>query len=375
MINNVTPVRRCYGCGAILQSDDINKDGYTPQKHLETHEIVLCQRCFKLQHYNIVTDTEPVISKEFFEIINKAKKDRSLVMYVVDVFNFEASFNREINEALKGIDVILVANKVDLLPKSLKTQKISDYVAARAKEADLNISDVLVVSSTKNLNTDEILEKILSTYNGRNVYFVGAVSSGKSSLIKSILRNYKNETSKFITTSIYPNTTLKVIEIPLDEKTFIYDTPGLSISNTVLGKAEREVIRDIVPKIEIKPRTYQLKPGQAIIIGGLARVDFVKGQRTGFTYYLAPNVKLTRADLSKADGTFESLLKRKQTRPISKLVKDVNDLYGVEILVDYDQRCEIAIAGLGFVVFTGNKQVIRVFAPKGVAITHNISKI
>ena len=376
-MGNNDKIVRCPGCGAILQSDYPGEEGYIPP-HIFNDDAkaqAICKRCFRIQNYNDDPTKEPIISKEFFKIIDDAKKFKALIIYVVDVFNFEASFNREINEALAGMDIILVANKVDLLPKSTNRKKLEEFVLERAKAANLKVSYVLSVSSTKNINTEGLLNVIIDNYNDRNVYFIGAVSSGKSSLIKALLRNYKNETSRLITTSIYPNTTLKVIEIPLDENRFIYDTPGLSINNSLLGIAERDVVRDIVPRDELKPVTFQLRPGQSIILGGVARFDFIKGPRTGFTFYVAPNVKLLRTDLGKANATFNSLIKSNKTRPISKLVFDVTDLEMSDINVTYEDKVDVAWSGLGFVAFKGNHQVLKIYAPRGVVVTHNKSKV
>jgi len=368
---------RCRGCGAILQSDFPGEEGYIPLHVFQesTQQNIICKRCFRIQHYNDDLTKEPIISKEFFKIIDDAKRSKALIIYVIDVFNFEASFNREINEALAGMDTILVANKVDLLPKSTNTDKLEQFVLERAKAVNLKVRKVISVSSTKNINTNELLNFILDNYNDRNVFFIGSVSSGKSSLIKSLLRNYKNETSRLITTSIYPNTTLKVIEIPLDENRFIYDTPGLSINNSLLGIAERDVIRDIVPREEIKPVTFQLRSGQSVLLGGVARFDYIKGPRTGFTFYVAPNVKLLRTELAKANATFNSLVKSAKTRPISKLVNDVTDLEMMDILVEYKDKVDVAWSGLGFVAFKGDNQVLKIYSPRGVVVTHNKSKV
>lgn len=370
-------ILRCPGCGAILQTFYPGEEGFIPLNVLNESApgTAVCKRCFRIQHYNDDPAKEPIISQEFFKIINDAKASKALIVYVIDVFNFEASFNREINEALTGMDIILVANKVDLLPKSTNQTKLTEFVLQRAKAAKLNVSNVISVSSTKNINTDELFKVIVDNYNGRDVFFIGAVSSGKSSLIKALLKNYKNETTRLITTSIYPNTTLKVIEIPLDENTVIYDTPGLSINNSLLGIAERDVVRDIVPRDEIKPTTFQLRAGQSILIGGVARFDYIKGPRSGFTFYFAPNVKLLRTELSKANSTFNSLIKSKKTRPISKLVFDNTDLEVTELTVEIKEKVDVAWSGLGFVAFKGNGQVLKVYSPRGVVVTHNKSKV
>ena len=41
---------RCFGCGCELQNHDPLQTGYTP-KILDGDGTVLCQRCYRLQHY------------------------------------------------------------------------------------------------------------------------------------------------------------------------------------------------------------------------------------------------------------------------------------------------------------------------------------
>lgn len=375
MVDKLVKVKRCYGCGAFLQSTNEEAAGYIPEKFLESEEIHLCQRCFKTQHYSADKLAEPIVSLDFMKIIADIKKKNALIFYVVDVFNFESSFNHEINKALKGLDIVLVANKFDLLPKSTKEEKIRDYFLRKIKESGLIVKDVIVASSTKNYNINEVIAVIDELDDARDVYFIGAVSSGKSSLIKTLLKNFKNETSRYITTSIYPNTTLAVQEIPLTEKATIYDTPGISINNSLLGKAEKEVVKIIVPRIEIKPVTYQLSAQQSIIIGGVARLDFMKGSNTSFTFYFAADVKLTRSQTRNADKVFDSLVSGRKTSPITSLVSSMNDLDAFEFMTEDDKKYDVSWNGLGFVSFKGVGRLIRIYVPRGVAISYNESKM
>lgn len=375
MVNELTKVKKCYGCGALLQSSNEEELGYVPLKHLESDDIFLCQRCFKTHHYSADKLSEPTISVDFFEIIKDIRKKKALVFYVVDVFTFESSFNSDINSALDGVEVILIANKVDLLPKSTNKAKLLKFVERHVEEAGLHVSKVILTSSKKNYNIDEVIEEINRLNENRDVYFIGAVSSGKSLLIKTLLKNYKNETSRYITTSVYPNTTVAVQQIPISEKTTIFDTPGISITNSLISKVEKPVIKQIVPRGEIKARTYQLFSKNSIIIGGLARLDFLDGPFTSFTFYFSDDVKITRSFTASADHSMDSLIKNKKITPLSNIVTSVKDFDAFEFTTHEDRKYDIAWNGYGFVSFKGSGRKVRIFAPRGVAISYNESKI
>ncbi len=63
---------------------------------------------------------------------------------------FEGTFRSEIAEKLKGKDVILVVNKVDLLPRSTSYSQLKEWLINRLKLSSLNIpSDNIVIASSK----------------------------------------------------------------------------------------------------------------------------------------------------------------------------------------------------------------------------------
>ena len=63
----------CIGCGAKIQTEDKEQAGYTPkaalEKGLETGELY-CQRCFRLRHYNEITDVH-ITDDEFLKLLTK----------------------------------------------------------------------------------------------------------------------------------------------------------------------------------------------------------------------------------------------------------------------------------------------------------------
>ncbi len=375
-MSEIRKIRRCPGCGVIIQSLDETLPGYVPEKHLARHEVVLCQRCFKLQHYGEdIAPKEPRVNEEFLTILEQAKQENALIIYVLDLFSFDSSFSPEVNDKIKDLDIIGVANKRDLFPKSVKDEKLREYVMTRCHQAGLTIDDLVIASPLKKYNIDEVKAQLEKRRLGRNVYVIGATSSGKSTLVNAYMKQFMNITQVPITTSPFPGTTLRVIEIPLDDHSRLYDTPGYALDTSMLSLVERDVIRSIVPRTEVKPRTYQLAPKQSVMLGGLARFDFMQGKMTGFTFYLSNFVEVKRSALVNADKTFDSLVSHNKIRPTSKLVKSFTDLEAFEVDIIDKGKLDVGIVGLGWVSFTANKQRIRILAPKGVHIYVQPAKI
>lgn len=373
-MNEFKEIRKCYGCGEILQTEDPKAPGYIPLSAYDNKEILLCRRCFRLQHYSEDIKEGPEVSDDFFKILKQAQKEKAIFVYVIDLFSFEASFVKTVNEYIRGSNVILVANKRDVLPKSISDEKLIEYVKAKANQEGLKVSDLIILSSKKNYNIDELRAAIGRIAKKNNIYVIGATSAGKSTLINAFLKNYTNETHKLITTSCYPGTTMRVIAVPLDDETTMYDTPGLSIDNSMISHVEKEVIKVITPNKEIKPRTFQLNDKQSLLLGGLARFDFIKGHRTGFTVYAANEVQIHRCKLDHADTTFNAMIKYKRIKPSSGNFTSTKDFDTYEITID-NGKVDIGIYGFGWISFSGKGQVIRVHAPKGVSIYKTDAKI
>src|SRR5699024_6480447 len=88
-----------------------------------------------------------------------------------------------------------------------------------------------------------------------------------------------------ITTSYFPGTTLGFIEIPLDDTTSMIDTPGIVNDDQMAHYVSKHDLKIITPGKEIKPRGYQLNEKQTLFFGGLARLDFLRGEKQSFVCY------------------------------------------------------------------------------------------
>jgi ribosome biogenesis GTPase YqeH len=366
-MNGMKTIRRCPGCGVILQSIDESLPGFVPHKHVDRHEVVLCQRCFKIQHYGEdIAPKESFLFDDFYKILNKAKKDQASIIWVLDILNFETTLSVELLSAVKGLKVYFIATKRDLLPKVINHKKLEQYIKQFFDNLDMPYEKIIIASSKTNEALDDIKAMIAEDNQGKDLYVIGATSSGKSSLINTYLKNFSNQTKKLITTSPFPGTTLKVIEIPLTESQTIYDTPGYIAAHSMLAKVEKEVIKLMMPKVEIKPVAYRLGAKDALAIGGLARLEVLSGNKEFAYAFFANPVTYQKMQMQKADESFFKMIEKKQLKPISKSFLTTDDFTSVEFTLPTKGRVDLAISGYGWINFLALGQTIRLLLPKGV---------
>ena len=269
--------RKCMGCGNILKDDELEHN--------------ICNRCFRLKHYGEyhVTNKD---NSDYSKIINNIDSN-DLVIYVTSLLNLT------IMDLSKFKNVIVVLTKRDILPKSVKDNKIIDYV-----KNHYNFKDIEVISSIKNYNLDNLISKI-EKYNKKKVYLIGNTNSGKSTLLNKLIENY-SESDINITTSMYPSTTLDTIEVKINDIEFI-DTPGIIDNGSVINYIDYKMLKKITPKKEVKPRTYQIKGKGSLVIEDLVRIDYETNDNS-MTIYIANSVNIIR--VGEANPRLKDLPKR-----------------------------------------------------------------
>lgn len=269
--------RKCMGCGNILKDDELEHN--------------ICNRCFRLKHYGEyhVTNKD---NSDYLKIINNIDSN-DLVIYVTSLLNLT------IMDLSKFKNVIVVLTKRDILPKSVKDNKIIDYV-----KNHYNFKDIEVISSIKNYNLDNLISKI-EKYNKKKVYLIGNTNSGKSTLLNKLIENY-SESDIDITTSMYPSTTLDTILVNINDIEFI-DTPGIIDNGSVINYIDYKMLKKITPKKEVKPRTYQIKGKGSLVIEDLVRIDYETNDNS-MTIYIANSVNILR--VGEANPRLKDLPKR-----------------------------------------------------------------
>lgn len=276
-------IKKCSGCGVILQDKDSNGEGY-----VDNLEKDLCERCFRLKNYGVYKSTSR--DNAVYEKILDGINDEDLVICVVNILNL----NLDLVSRFKR--VLLVLTKRDLLPKSVKDYKIIKYIENMKLT---NVKDIEIVSSIKNYNLDNLYSKINKYNNSGKVYLVGNTNSGKSTLLNRIIKNYTDVKSN-ITESMYPSTTLDKIDIVINDNLTIVDTPGIISNDSIINHIDRKKMKKIIPKVEIKPITYQLSGKGSLIIEDILRIDY-ETDNNSMTVYMANSLKMRKLSNTKCD--------------------------------------------------------------------------
>lgn len=353
---------RCVGCGAVLQSEDPNKAGYVPQSSLNKEDVI-CKRCFRLKHYNEIQDVN-MTSDDFLTMLSALGEKSGIVVNVIDVFDFQGSWINGLKRIVGNKKVILAANKIDLLPKLINKKRVEQWIKSQAKELGMKPDDVVLISAAKNHGIDELLESIERLRQGDDVYIVGTTNVGKSTLINKLIERSVGE-KDVITTSHFPGTTLDLIDIPLGDGSFMFDTPGIIQAHQMTHYVTDDELKLIMPKEEIKPRNFQLNEGQTLFLGGLVKVDYIQGGRRSLNCFVSNRLHIHRTKLENGDALWR--------RQIGELLVPPGDQsFDFEGLKRHsfsvkDKKQDIIISGLGFIT-VDEGAVIEVYAPKQVDV-------
>ena len=323
-------MKKCLGCGILLQSQNNQKEGYVVDIKQD-----LCQRCFQVTHYHKINKINPALMESGNIVLDKISKLEGCLCYVMDIFMFENSKIYPLHRYLNQREITLILTKSDLMPKTLKVHKIRKLVLEWIKESHLNINQVFILGNFSKEGLDQLLE-YLKPFN--QVVFFGCPNVGKSTLLKAIVPNSK------VTISTIPNTTLDFIYYQLNNQTII-DTPGIALKSSLLNHLDVELIDKILVKKRVKPKVFQIKGKQVIVIDGFCSLIIQCNEMVSVVVYVSNNLYVGRHSLEKYQKglLLENLLYNSQKEKRVKFSK----------LLHHD----IILDGIGFVAISSKEAI------------------
>lgn len=92
----------------------------------------------------------------------------------------------------------------------------------------------------------------------------------------------------------------------LEDAHWLHDTPGIIKDQDILNLLTEPEVRSVVPVQPLVPRTFVLKPGTTLFVGGLVRIDFIQGRRScWFSVLVSGLVPIHITSLERAEGVYE----------------------------------------------------------------------
>ncbi len=145
----------------------------------------------------------------------------------------------------------------------------------------------------------------------------------------------------------------------------LVDTPGIIHRHQMAHYLSAKDLKLVAPTKEIRPKTFQLEPGQTLFLAGLARFDFVHGPRSGFTAYVDNQLLVHRTKLSNADDFYDRQRGQLLQPPRPEDLADFPPLVRTEFTPK--EESDLVFAGLGWITVPAGVTVAG-YAPEGVDV-------
>eukprot|EP01112_Ceratiomyxa_fruticulosa_P018945 TRINITY_DN6131_c0_g1_i1.p1 TRINITY_DN6131_c0_g1~~TRINITY_DN6131_c0_g1_i1.p1 ORF type:complete len:592 (-),score=117.58 TRINITY_DN6131_c0_g1_i1:46-1821(-) len=267
---------------------------------------LVCERCHFLLYQNTILPIQIPV-ETWRRLLEHVRNLHVVVLKMVDIFDFNGTFVEDFRSIIGSNPVILVGNKVDLLPKDIHENRVKDWLRHEAKNRGLHVNSVFLISSKKGFGIKELVRHVESLQRGRDVYVMGSANVGKSTFINKLITEYRHQrhlSPDYVTTSSFPGTTLNMIDIPFWPDHSIVDTPGIFNPNQIASVLTRNELKLVVPSDRVKPVNYPMIGGQTMFIGGLARFDLIEGPSVSWALYLNPEIKVHITKTENADSIY-----------------------------------------------------------------------
>ncbi|XP_033338629.2 nitric oxide-associated protein 1 isoform X2 [Megalopta genalis] len=222
----------CGGCGALLHCKDPSIPGYLPSELFsrgdqEDLKRTVCQRCHFLKAYNAALHVK-VSADDYPKLLKVIKKTKCAMVLIVDLTDFPCSIWPDLKSVMHPFTpVILVGNKVDLLPRdcprfldNLKDQLLNSFLEVTGISRK-NVMHYTLASAKTGFGIESLINKLQRLWRNRgDVYLVGCTNVGKSTMFNALINSdyCKSQAVDLLqraTISPWPGTTLNLLKFPI----------------------------------------------------------------------------------------------------------------------------------------------------------------
>ncbi|HBG01553.1 MAG TPA: hypothetical protein DDW87_08285 [Firmicutes bacterium] len=344
----------CLGCGADIQSTEPGQFGFVPE-HLKDAESVLCQRCFRITHYGQV-EIGPLSADASLESIRAGVMWSTGVCLVVDLLDFESGLPRELLALVRGKKLILVPNKVDLIPDKTPLKEVSAWVSKRLGHHGLPKVQTALVSAVTGHGFSELADLLGEL--GQKIVFVGITNVGKSSVLRRLLqmRLSGGQRGKVKPTiSPYPGTTVDVSRWHCPGGLILADSPGYVPQGRISDLVSPKWAVKIIPTKTLTSHLYPLNAGEMVFVQGLCAVECISNKGHGLV------LGFTGSGVRWQKSSSKHLNKWLGKESDQALISSWE-----EHLVQLEPGKDLTISGLGWVSARKARYELRLHMPKGV---------
>lgn len=398
--------------------DFINQMGFENVSLLNTKiptrtRLLTCERCYRLQHYKRTTvessedtanaetpkpDTsttsippKPLVpsftfsglsacssltTETFIQRISGMIRPRSLILHLVDIMDFEASLVPELHEMCRQhhLEIIWVINKVDCIPERSRTlDTLLAWARKLSKQMHSTPVDRIAIISAKTgynfRHLEEIMSSSIKEAKGRYMYVMGRTNCGKSTFVNRFLNHvgYTHQgTVDFqqevggVTQSALPGSTLDFVPFTLPLGYKLIDTPGVPSRHQLFSLSSNAgvAVDDIVFHSVAQPVRFKMRPGVAILIGSVARVEMISGSPVFLTVVVSASIPLQLVHMTSDTVTSSP-----------SMTLHTVQVYAYEEGPPLD---DLSIAGLGWITVgageTDGERTFNVCVPEGVHV-------
>ncbi|XP_076643112.1 nitric oxide-associated protein 1 [Halictus rubicundus] len=222
----------CGGCGALLHCKDPLIPGYLPSElflggNEQDLKRTVCQRCHFLKAYNAALHVKVSID-DYPKLLRVIKRKKCAMLLIVDLTDFPCSIWPDLKSVMHPFTpIILVGNKVDLLPRdcptfldNVKKQLVDTVVDVTGIKRE-NVMHATLTSAKTGYGIEQLINKLQHLWKHRgDVYLVGCTNVGKSTMFNALINSdyCKIQAVDLVqraTISPWPGTTLNLLKFPI----------------------------------------------------------------------------------------------------------------------------------------------------------------